>query len=203
MYVSALTKKLGQRRRILKFYNRCAVFATAKVQQIEKILYLLHLFLCCLQMLYSVIYCYKGYVMNIINEDSYYKGKAMKIIITNGSSIPIYEQIMEAVKENIRNGTLSEDEKLPSVRELSKELKISILTVKKAYDELENAGFIVVRQGLGSFVAPHGSELDREELQKELERHLGEACRIAKRLEIAMPEFMELTEFIFGDKGYE
>lgn len=127
----------------------------------------------------------------------------MKIIITNGSSIPIYEQIMEAIKDNIRDCVLSENDKLPSVRELSKDLKISILTVKKAYDELENAGFITVRQGLGSFVAPHSKELDREELQKEMERHLSEACNIAKRLEIDMAEFTELAEFIFGDKDYE
>ena len=74
----------------------------------------------------------------------------MKIVLLNGSSTPLYEQIVNAIKENIQNHTLSSEAQLPSVRQLSKELNVSILTVKKAYDELERAGFLVVRQGLGT-----------------------------------------------------
>lgn len=87
----------------------------------------------------------------------------MRILLINGSSTLLYEQIKNAVKENIVEKIVSPDEQLPSVRQLSGELNVSILTVKKAYDELEKEGFIVIRQGLGTFVAPLSSELIREE----------------------------------------
>ncbi|MDO4721494.1 MAG: GntR family transcriptional regulator [Peptostreptococcaceae bacterium] len=124
----------------------------------------------------------------------------MKIIIVNGSSVPLYEQIAEAIRENILQGSIAEDEQLPSVRELSRELKVSILTVKKAYDELEAKGFIVVRQGLGSFVAPSGDVLRREEKQKELERCLIEAVRIGRSLGLGREELRDLFNFICEDQ---
>ena len=93
----------------------------------------------------------------------------MKIILINGSSVPLYEQIKNAIKENILKNKVKEGEQLPSVRTLSKDLKVSILTVKKAYDELEEEGFVESRQGLGTFVAGKDSEVKREEMQKELE----------------------------------
>src|SRR5699024_8431601 len=90
----------------------------------------------------------------------------LNIIISNNSSIPLYEQIKEAIKKEIVTGSLKDGEKLPSVRSLSRDLKISILTVKKAYDELVEEGFIETRQGLGSFVSEDNSYLKQEEKNK-------------------------------------
>ena len=90
----------------------------------------------------------------------------MKIIINTSSMVPIYEQIIDQIKTLIRNGDLKENDQLPSVRTLSKELRISALTVKKAYDELESEGYIITKQGKGSFVAPKNTELSKEQKQK-------------------------------------
>ena len=92
----------------------------------------------------------------------------MKIILINGSSVPLYEQIKNAIKENILKNKVEEGEQLPSVRTLSKDLKVSILTVKKAYDELEEEGFVESRQGLGTFV--QGIMMTRDSLWKVLEK---------------------------------
>lgn len=121
----------------------------------------------------------------------------MKIILMNGSSIPLYEQIKTAIKENIMTGILHEDQQLPSVRELSKDLKVSILTVKKAYDGLEQEGFIVSRQGLGTFVSSHNSSLHREEKLKKIEAHLLEAVLISKAIELSEEEFKELVDYLY------
>ena len=121
----------------------------------------------------------------------------MKIILINGSSTPLYEQIKNAVKENIVKNILDQDEQLPSVRQLSKELNVSILTVKKAYDELEKEGFIVVRQGLGTFVAPLNSELIQEEKQKDIEEKLIIICRMAKSINLSESELIDLIRYIY------
>ena len=128
----------------------------------------------------------------------------MKIVLLNGSSIPLYEQILNAIKENVKNGTLTAEAQLPSVRQLSKELGVSILTVKKAYDTLEANGFIVVRQGLGTFVAPMNPNLLREEKQKEVEASLMHACRVAKNIDLGEAELVELLQYIYeGDASNE
>ena len=121
----------------------------------------------------------------------------MKIILIHGSSTPLYEQIKNAVKENIVKNILAPDEQLPSVRQLSKELNVSILTVKKAYDELEKEGFIVVRQGLGTFVAPLNSELIQEEKQKDIEEKLIIICRMAKSIKLSESELIDLIRYIY------
>ncbi|MGY3814074.1 MULTISPECIES: GntR family transcriptional regulator [Globicatella] len=121
----------------------------------------------------------------------------MKIVLSNGSSIPLFEQIKNAIKENIMTGQLDDGEQLPSVRVLSKELKVSILTVKKAYDELAKEGFIEVRQGLGTFVAENNQELKVEEKQKEMENNISEAIILAKSLAIEKQTFLELVEFMY------
>lgn len=128
----------------------------------------------------------------------------MRIVLLNNCSTPLYEQIINAIKENVKNGILAAEEQLPSVRQLSKELGISILTVKKAYDALEADGFIVVRQGLGTFVAPMNPNLLREEKQKELEASLTQACQIAKSIKLGKTELAELLQYIYeGDTGNE
>jgi len=128
----------------------------------------------------------------------------MKIILINGSSVPLYEQIKNAIRENIIENRVSADEQLPSVRQLSKELKVSILTVKKAYDELEKEGFIVIRQGLGTFVSPMNAELLKEEKQKELEENILSACKIAKSINLDEYELIDLVKYIYeGEKNNE
>lgn len=123
----------------------------------------------------------------------------MKIILINGSAIPLYEQIKNAIKENILKNKVSEGQQLPSVRTLSKDLKVSILTVKKAYDELEEEGFVESRQGLGTFVAEKDSEVKREELQKKLEEHLQEAINLSIQLNLDKKTVLELFEFLYKE----
>lgn len=123
----------------------------------------------------------------------------MKIILINGSPVPLYEQIKNAIKENILKNKVEEGEQLPSVRTLSKDLKVSILTVKKAYDELEEEGFVESRQGLGTFVAGKDSEVKREEMQKELENHLIEAIKLSVDLDLDKETILELFEFLYKE----
>ncbi|NMW84378.1 GntR family transcriptional regulator [Peptoniphilus sp. AGMB00490] len=124
----------------------------------------------------------------------------MKIILVNGSAVPLYEQIKNAIKENILKNSVAAGEQLPSVRTLSKDLKVSILTVKKAYDELESEGFVESRQGLGTFVSRKDSEVKREELQKKLEKHLQEAINLSAELNLDKKTIIELFEFLYNER---
>lgn len=124
----------------------------------------------------------------------------MNIIISNNSSIPIYEQIENAIKEAIFSNELKEEEMLPSVRNLANDLKISFLTVKRAYDELEEGGFIKTVQGKGSFVAPKNLELIKEEKLKEIQGYIEKIYNISKISNISENEIKELFKIIFeGD----
>ena len=123
----------------------------------------------------------------------------MNMIISNNSSVPIYEQIVNNVKKDILENTLKENEGLPSVRNLSKDLKISFLTVKKAYDELERQGFIKTVQGKGSFVLPRNSELVREEQLKDIERHIEEIVKISRIAEIEKADIIDLLNSFFEE----
>lgn len=120
----------------------------------------------------------------------------MKIIINGSAMVPIYEQIVDQVKALIRSGDLAEGQLLPSVRALSKELKISALTVKKAYDSLESDGFTVTVHGKGSYVAAVNSELLLEEQKKELEAELEQAIRKGRRCGIEDEDIRILFELI-------
>ncbi len=124
----------------------------------------------------------------------------MNIIISNNSSIPIFEQIENAIKQAIFSNELKEEDMLPSVRNLANDLKISFLTVKRAYDELEKAGFIKTVQGKGSFVAPKNLELIREEKLKEIQDYIEKIYDISKISNISEEEIKELFKMIFeGD----
>ena len=124
----------------------------------------------------------------------------MNIIISNNSSVPIYEQIENAIKEAIFSNELKEEDMLPSVRNLANNLKISFLTVKRAYDELEQAGFIKTVQGKGSFVAPKNLEIIKEEKLKEIQDHIEKVYNISKIANISEDEVKELFRMIFeGD----
>lgn len=120
----------------------------------------------------------------------------MKIIINTSSMVPIYEQIVDQTKTLIRNKELKENDILPSVRSLAKELKISALTVKKAYDNLESDGFTITVHGKGTYVAATNSELLLEEQKKELEADLEQAIQKGRRCGIRDEEIKELFELI-------
>ncbi|HIR26808.1 MAG TPA: GntR family transcriptional regulator [Candidatus Choladousia intestinigallinarum] len=120
----------------------------------------------------------------------------MNLIINTTLMVPIYEQIIDQIKKLIRDGELKENDALPSVRSLSKELKISALTVKKAYDNLEAEGFTVTVHGKGTYVAAANTELLLEEQKKELEADLEMAIQKGRRYGISDEEIRSLFELI-------
>lgn len=121
----------------------------------------------------------------------------MNLIISNNSDIPIYEQIKREMKRAINSNELESAEMLPSVRNLAKDLRISILTVKKAYDELESEGYIKTVQGKGSFVISRNQNLVKEEQIKIIEEHLEEIVKIAKITDINKEEIIELINYLY------
>ena len=123
----------------------------------------------------------------------------MHIIVNASSMIPIYEQIMDQIKACITAGDLKEGEILPSVRGLSKELKISALTVKKAYDNLELEGYTVTVHGKGTFVAAVNSELLQEEQRKEIETELEQIVVKAKGCGMTREEIRSLFQIIMEE----
>lgn len=120
----------------------------------------------------------------------------MNILIDNKSSAPIYEQIYAQLKAQIISGALREDELLPSIRSLAKDLRISVITTKRAYDELEREGFLYTVAGKGCFVAPKNVELLREENLKQIERHLEEAARLAASCSLSEDELVEMLRLM-------
>ncbi len=120
----------------------------------------------------------------------------MKIIINSSSMVPLYEQIVAQVKAQIISGELKEDDNLPSVRTLSKELRISALTVKKAYESLEQEGFTVTIHGKGTYVAAANKEMMMEEYRREGEEELTEVIRQAKRYGLSEEDIREMLELI-------
>lgn len=120
----------------------------------------------------------------------------MHIVISNSSDLPIYAQIKEQIKEQILTGELAENETLPSLRQLAKDLKISVLTTTRAYNELEQEGFITSRQGKGFFVMSSGSNLIREQLIKEVEKNLNNAILAAGRIPMSDDEIVSLLKLL-------
>ncbi|WP_217587953.1 GntR family transcriptional regulator [Lentibacillus saliphilus] len=120
----------------------------------------------------------------------------MRIIINSSLMVPIYEQIVDQIKTLIRNGELKENDNLPSVRTLSKELKVSALTVKKAYDNLESEGFTITVHGKGTYVAATNTELLLEEQKKEVEADLEMAIQKGRRCGISDEDIKSLFELI-------
>ena len=120
----------------------------------------------------------------------------MHIVISNSSDLPIYAQIKEQVKEQILTGELAENETLPSLRQLAKDLKISVLTTTRAYNELEQECFITICQGKGFFVMSSGSNLIREQLIKEVEKNLNNAILAAGRIPMSDDEIVSLLKLL-------
>lgn len=127
----------------------------------------------------------------------------MNIIISNSSEEPIYLQIVNQLKEIIINGKLEESKPLPSIRNLAKELKISVITTKRAYDELEREGFIVTVAGKGSYVASINKEVYRETKVKMVEERLMEAITNAKQVGLTLEELQEMLNLLYKDDENE
>lgn len=123
----------------------------------------------------------------------------MKLIINHSSMQPIYEQIVEQVKGKIMQGELQADTPLPSVRTLAKEVKVSALTVKKAYDTLTSEGFIITIHGKGSFVAFANQNMMLEEKKKEVEADLEMAIRKGRSCGMSNEEITQLFEIVLED----
>lgn len=124
----------------------------------------------------------------------------MNIIISNSSGKPIYEQITSQLKQMIMSGELKEGDALPSMRYLAKELKISVITTKRAYEDLERDGFIITQVGKGSFVAGTNKELMREEQLRSIEEYLTKAVDISRQHHISKGELLEILETLYEEE---
>lgn len=119
----------------------------------------------------------------------------MNIFIDNKSGAPIYDQIYKQIKNQIISGDLKEDEALPSIRNLAKDLRISVVTTKRAYDELEKEGFIYTLPAKGCFVAPKNVELLREENLKKIEEYMQDIVQLAVACNLSKEELIEMFRY--------
>ena len=124
----------------------------------------------------------------------------MELIIRNNSGQPTYDQISGQIKAQILSGALSPGDALPSIRGLAKDLKISVITTKRAYDELEAQGLINTVAGKGCFVAEKNLDLIREQKLKELEDHLDAAVELAAQCGVSAPELMEMLRILLKEE---
>jgi GntR family transcriptional regulator len=127
----------------------------------------------------------------------------LTIIIKNSSGIPIYEQIREQVKEAILNDEMNEGDMLPSIRQLAGDLKVSVITTTRAYNELEQEGYIINVQGKGCYVAPKDSGLIREQLLRKIEDGFNAAINAARIAKMPREELQKLFEFTLEVNQYE
>lgn len=123
----------------------------------------------------------------------------MNILISNSSGVPIYEQIEQQIKDMIMSGTLTEGEMLPSMRFLAKELRISLITTKRAYEELERDGFIETRVGVGCFVKAKNDEFIKEQIMREVEDAFDTAVTKAKVADLSLNELTEILQIIYEE----
>ena len=124
----------------------------------------------------------------------------MNIIISNSSGLPIYEQICRQIKGAIAAGKLRPGEPLPSIRALARDLRISVITTKRAYEELEREGFLTTVPGKGCFVAARDLELVREETLRRVEEHLSQAVDLAKGGGVTLEELEQTLTILYGDE---
>ena len=125
----------------------------------------------------------------------------MNLFIDNKSGAPIYDQIFTQLKNRILSGELGENEMLPSIRSLAKDLRISVITTKRAYDELEREGFLYTVAGKGCFVAARNVELLREETLKQIERHMEEAVKLAVSCNLSGADLAEMLRYFTQEAG--
>jgi GntR family transcriptional regulator len=124
----------------------------------------------------------------------------VKVIISNSSPDPIYEQITRQIKAQILSGDLAQGDPLPSIRRLAQDLQISVITTKRAYDELEREGFLDTVGGKGTFVAVQNKELLREKKMKAVEEKLAEAVAEARLLGIGLPQLKDMLLLLYKEK---
>lgn len=129
------------------------------------------------------------------------RGEGMELILSNADGTPIYEQIVRQIKAKIVSGELTAGEALPSMRLLAKELRISVITTKRAYEELERQGFLITQTGRGSFVAPCNAELLREEHLRVVEARLTEAVQAAKLGGVTKAEFLDIAATFYEEES--
>ena len=129
------------------------------------------------------------------------RGQGLNIIIRNASDLSMYEQIQQQLKAAILSGELAAGELLPSIRQLAKELRISVITTKRAYDELEREGFIEQVQGKGSYVRAQNASLIREEHLRQIEELLQQACALARQASIDQQELVDMLTIMGGELG--
>ena len=123
----------------------------------------------------------------------------MNIIISNSSDEPIYQQITRQIKNMIIEGELKESDALPSIRKLAKELQISVITTKRAYEELAKEGFINKVAGKGSFVAPQNKSLLREKRLKIVEGKMLEAIQAARTIDLSLSELKDMLKILYEE----
>lgn len=123
----------------------------------------------------------------------------MRILISNASPDPIYEQIVQQVRAQILSGDLSEGDLLPSIRKLAKDLQISVITTKRAYEELEREGFINTVGGKGTFVAAQNPEFLREKRMKAVEEKLADAVDEAQLLGVGPDQLIEMLRLLYTE----
>lgn len=127
----------------------------------------------------------------------------MRIILTNTSGKPIYEQIEEQIKEAILSDELRDGDMLPSIRQLAKDLRISVITTTRAYTDLEQQGFIATVQGKGCFVLPKNSELVREQLLRRVEEGFAAAVSAGKTAKLSREELLGILDMILRENEDE
>ena len=124
----------------------------------------------------------------------------MELIIRNAGDVPIYEQITRQIKAHILQGELREGDALPSMRLLAKDLRISVITTKRAYEELERDGFITTVPGKGCFVAAQDPNLAREDAMRRMEEKLAEAVTIGRVAGLSLEEMTEALEILYREE---
>lgn len=127
----------------------------------------------------------------------------MRIIITNTSGKPIYEQIKDQIKEAILSDELRDGDLLPSIRQLANELRISVITTTRAYTDLEQEGFISIVQGKGCYVLPKNSEFVREQLLRKVEEGLSSAVSAGKTAKLSREDLLKLFDLMLKENAYE
>ncbi|MFS0785403.1 GntR family transcriptional regulator [Shouchella sp. 1P09AA] len=124
----------------------------------------------------------------------------MNILLSNASQEPIYAQIKNQIKQSILRGELAEGDPLPSMRKLAKELQISVITTKRAYEELERDGFIISYVGKGSFVAGQNTDLIQERRLQMVEQSLAEIVKESKNLDISLQQLQEILAMLYEEE---
>lgn len=124
----------------------------------------------------------------------------MKILISNTSDLPLYQQIKEQIKETIFKGELSEGDSMPSIRNFADDIKVSILTIRRVYEELEQEGFITRQVGIGTFVSTGNLEILRDSKRRVVEQKMADMIKDAKALGITQSELQEMMNILYEEE---